>query len=114
MPRPSRRSRIDAYSEVFSNIAAERKDLENRRGVLSTTLSSGARKEKAAKSMLDFTAMVADVRRALASPTVTGSEKRGLIGTIIDKVICRKGGAQVQFKPDLFQCRSTGVFFLIS
>ena len=45
---------------------------------------------------------MADVKLALTSPQLEGSCKRDLLGTVIERVICRKGGAEVVFRPGMF------------
>ncbi len=39
----------------------------------------------------------------LSDPAVSGSEKRGALAPIVDRVICQKGGADVVFAPGLFE-----------
>ena len=38
----------------------------------------------------------------LSDPAVPGSEKRAALSPIVERVICRKGGADVVFAPGLF------------
>ena len=40
--------------------------------------------------------------RILSSEHLTGADKRALVGTIIEKVVCHKEGSDVYFKPGLF------------
>lgn len=44
-----------------------------------------------------------DALTALTDENVTGPEKRLLLGTIVDKVIPHKEGADVYFAPSIFQ-----------
>lgn len=39
---------------------------------------------------------------ALTSPEVSGSEKRNLVGLVVDHITCRKDGAMVVFLSGLF------------
>jgi len=39
---------------------------------------------------------------ALSDPAVPGSEKRGALAPIVDRVICQKGNADIVFAPGLF------------
>ena len=38
----------------------------------------------------------------LSDPGIPGSEKRSALSPIVERVICRKGGAEIVFAPDLF------------
>ena len=92
----------DAYAEVFASIAAWRKDMEDRRGALSRVAkmqkSAGAtRQEEAGREVF-----LRDVHKSLSSPFVTEAEKRALVGRVVEKVVCQKGGADVVFLPGLF------------
>ena len=97
----------DAYASVFADLAARRKDWESRRGELSRSVRAGEPKAKRGGEGAEATVQqeavhrqaVADVRRVLTSPLVPGSEKRDALGMIVDKVICRRGGAEVVFLP---------------
>ena len=91
----------DAYAEVFAGIVARRKDLENRRGALSrvgrTKKSGGmAPQEGAGRGVF-----LRDVYKSLTSPFVTQAEKRALVGRVVEKVVCRKDGADIVFLPGL-------------
>jgi len=88
-----------AYAEVFATIAARRKDMEDRRGVL---VRASKPQKAAGMSDADLATVLSDVHRALASPFVTDTEKRDLVGRVIEKVICQKGGADVIFHCGLF------------
>jgi len=97
----------EAYASVFAALAARRKEAQERRDVLAQSLSRvPGLKGRAVKREPDEAAirasLLADVREALTSPDVEGVEKRNLLGRVVDKVICRKGGAEVVFAPGLF------------
>ena len=91
----------EAYAAVFADIAARRKDLEGKR----KALSGSPGRSKAGKTD-DGTVMAELLRSALAvlsDPAVPGSEKRTALSPIVERVICRKGGADVVFAPGLFE-----------
>lgn len=95
----------DAYAEAFASIAARRKDMEDRRGVLAASLSR-SRDTKAGGCNTPKVLMsraLEDALTALTDEDVTGPEKRLLLGTIVDKVIPHKEGADVYFAPSIFQ-----------
>ena len=92
----------DAYAEVFTDIAAQRRDTEDKRGALNraakTRKSVGAaRQEDASRETF-----LRDLHKALTSPEATEAEKRALVGRVIEKVICGKDGADVIFMPGVF------------
>ncbi len=92
-----------AYSGAFADIAAKRKDLEDRRGTLQQSLRRIGATAKPALSETGEAAIRAraleQMQRVLSSPDVEGSVKRAIIARVIDRVICRKGGAVVVFLP---------------
>ncbi len=51
---------------------------------------------------------LADMRRVLDSPDVATARKRDIIGTVIEKVIPRKGGAEVVYLPGLLDGEDAG------
>ena len=90
----------EAYAAVFADIAARRKGLEGKR----KALSSSPGRPKAGKTG-DGSVMAGLLRFApavLSDPSVPGAEKRGALAPIVERVICRKGGADVVFAPGLF------------
>jgi hypothetical protein len=90
----------DAYAAMFADIAAKRNDLEDRRGHLARQLNRASGDQRASKPIRsDRLRHLAETREVLTSDDVSGSEKRDLVGTIIEKVVCRKGGADVYFLP---------------
>lgn len=102
----------DAYAVFFADIAAKRKDLEDRRGQLTTRLNMrrlGRKSPQLIRS--DRQKHLIDTREVLTSEDVSGAEKRDLLGTIIEKVVCQKGGADIYFLPgvvgdDTLHCMS--------
>ncbi len=92
----------DAYAEVFADIAARRKDMEERRGALNRAAkvqkSAGAVRQEAASRET----FLRDVQTSLTSPYITEAEKRALVGRVVEKVVCQKDGADVVFMPGLF------------
>jgi len=95
---------VDAYNAVFADIASKRKDLENRRGVLSKMVSragtTGTPQPSPAEIHLQT---LKNVGLALSSPDITGVEKRDLLNLIVDKVIPSKEGVTVQFGEGVWQ-----------
>ena len=92
-----------AYAEAFAAIAARWKDMQDRRGVLSQSITrvSGAKPQGQRAEDLKPT-ILADVLEALTSQELEGVEKRNLVGRVVDKVICHKDGAEVVFAPGVF------------
>ena len=111
-----------AYNAVFAEIAAERKDLEDRRGVLARALKNldlknieqkkavpekavpqvssskgGVNKDLVNKDLA--TRALAVAYEVLNSETVPSAKKREIIGKLVDKVICQTDGAKVVFLP---------------
>ena len=93
-----------AYAAVFGDLAARRKDMEDRRGVLSRQQAQGKLKPtQASPKEADMTRnALADAWRVLTDPAVEGARKRQILGTIVQRVVCKKDGAQVAFVPGLF------------
>jgi len=95
----------DVYAAVFADIAARRKDMEDRRGVLTTLLRPAKSDMKcvrgAAQSEDVWAMMLTKARQVLLSPEVPGVEKRKIVGTIVERVICDKSGATVYFLPGI-------------
>ena len=93
-----------AYAAVFADLAARRKDLEDRRGVLARQQAKG--QGGAAQAPLEDAELVrgalADAERVLTDPEVAGAKKRQILGMIVQKVVCGKEGARVVFLPGLF------------
>ena len=95
---------IDAYNAVFAEIADKRKDLQDRRRVLSKLVN---RNVEANAPQADPAAIhlqtLKNVALALSSPDITGAEKRDLLSLIVDKVIPSKEGVTVQFGEGVWQ-----------
>ena len=95
----------DAYAKVFAAMAGRRKETQERRDVLAQALARvpGAKPTKGRLNLAEIKASaLANVCEALASPTVEGAEKRHLLGRVVDRVVCGKGGAEVWFAPGAF------------
>lgn len=104
-----------AYNALFGDIAAERKDLEGRRGVLSLRLQATRQEPKPSQApssqaaLPDAAALLGQARKVLEAPGVAGVVKRDIVGAVIERVICRKGkktrgrgkiaGAEIIFRP---------------
>ena len=83
----------DAYAAVFADLAARRKDLEDRRGVLKGLLgrsagTAGAKGGEAKQEEVQRLALE-DARLVLTSPLVPADQKRRILGTMVDHVIPR-------------------------
>ena len=92
-----------AYAEAFSAIAVRRKDMQDRRGVLSQSVTRVTGAKPQGQQAEDLTpTILADVLEALTSEELEGVEKRNLVGRVVDKVICHKDGAEVVFAPGVF------------
>ncbi len=100
----------NVYAEVFSDLAARRKDMENRRGELSKALVDPNKKPKA--QQVGTRAILSDVQLALESSNLSGAEKRDMAGRIIEKVVCQKEGADVYLKPELFTSDTVNITFV--
>jgi site-specific DNA recombinase len=102
----------DAYRDIFADIAARRKDLEDRRGVLSSALSTSGHgdwesgRRQRAKQIVQQA--LNDACRVLSDPAVPGITKRDILMSLVDKVVCKKDGVEVHFVPGLFD-EETGV-----
>ncbi len=93
----------DAYAAVFADIAARRKDAEDRRGQVSRLTTSGKKaagegQEAPGAGPIDGKAL-ADAALVLSAPDVPGETKRDIIGLVVGRVVCRRGGADVHFLP---------------
>jgi len=95
----------EVYSEMFGDIAARRKDIEARRGMVNRSLveNAGERKKnepntvsKAVQQALE------DAWKVLSSPDVPGVTKRDILLALVDKVVLHKDGVEVVFLPGLF------------
>ncbi len=91
----------DAYAAVFADIAAQRKDMKDRRGSIMRRLTG----PKPGKKALPLEPPTFE-RKALEEPclvlssaAVTGHAKRDIVATVIDHVVCQPDGAEVFFLP---------------
>jgi site-specific DNA recombinase len=98
----------DAYADLFADINARRKDLAARRREAEALAGRGS---VAAAPMADPEAQAAAFREAwevLTDPDVPGVAKRDILQTLVDRVVCRKGGADVVFRPGVFGEQEAG------
>ena len=87
----------DAYAAAFADLAAQRKDLEDRRGLLSRQLRAEQPRKAQGKEIdalpeeqhIEQQALV-DIVRVLASPTLLGSVKRDALAWLIEDVTPRR------------------------
>lgn len=91
----------NAYAAVFESISSERQKLLDRQSQLDQ-LEKQRTGPSPSKAVTSEVQVLKDVRLALMSETVTGEEKRDMVGTIIDRVECVPGGATIAFKSGLF------------
>lgn len=94
----------DVYAVMFADIAARRKELQARRAQQEQVPAVRRPKRGRVKAVdMDMALHVLEQAwRVLTSPEVEGHAKRDLLLTLIDKVICQKGGAEVVFLPGIF------------
>ena len=99
----------DAYAEAFEGITARRREIESRRQALTASLArsrtsqvseQGADDKQGAERLL-LSHALEDAVTALTDDAVTGAEKRRLLGTVVEKVIPHKEGADVVFAPGI-------------
>lgn len=97
----------DAYAAVFGDLAARRKDMEDRRGRLSLALTSrrpqaGADSpRRGAEGPGEDLALkaLADAALVLSAPDVPEETKRDIVGMVVERVVCHRDGAEVHFLP---------------
>ena len=95
---------VDAYNAVFAEIAVKRKDLGDRRSVLSKLLNRPVDTNAPLPNRAEIHLQtLKNVALALSSPDITGAEKRDLLNLIVDKVIPSKEGITVQFGVGVWQ-----------
>ena len=94
----------DAYADAFAGIVARRSELEaRRRRLLSEALPRKPKREPSpAQAQGAVSRAMAAAWRVLTSDEVPGVEKRDLLATIVEKVVCHKEGADVVFLPGVF------------
>lgn len=99
----------DAYAEAFAQIAAKRKDFQDRRGVLRQQLNpKNVEAGTGDGTATDIGEILGEIAQVLTSPTVTDVEKRNVVGRVVEQVRCRgaegpyPGGVDVVFLPGLF------------
>ena len=103
------------YLSLLADIAAERKDLEDRRGQIAKSLralkqtdptkekgSAASRRESGAGSDTETDLALQalnDAALVLSSPDVPGETKRAIIGMVVSRVVCQRDGAEIYFLP---------------
>jgi len=92
----------EAYAEVFAAIAGKRKDLGDRRGVLSRASKAKRPTRAIQQEQTGRETILRDMHTALTSSNIPAAEKRALVGRVVEKVVCQKEGADVIFMPGLF------------
>jgi len=99
----------DAYAALFADLAARRKDMEDRRGILARALGTQRVVKDCPQTAagvqpdLALTAL-ADAALVLTAPDVPGETKRDIVGMVISRVVCRCDGADVYFLPGFAPC----------
>lgn len=86
----------EAYSSAFADIAVQRKDLEDRRGLLAGMIRQ-AEKPRAIRGSDWRGRALGDAKLVLESEEAGKEEKRRLIRTVVNKVVCKPDGADVYF-----------------
>lgn len=97
----------DAYAAAFADIAARRKDMEDRRGRLSRALAAqrpqagtdGPRRGIGEPGEDLSLKALADAALVLSAPDMPGETKRDIVGMVVERVVCRRDGAEVHFLP---------------
>jgi site-specific DNA recombinase len=89
-----------AYTAVFADIASRRAALEARRATLSRSINHVVTIDRSTQPDYSLQAL-RDVHTVLSSPDIPAATKRDILGTIIDKVVPQRNGADVRFLPDV-------------
>lgn len=94
----------DAYASAFADLAARRKDLEDRRGSLTATLRTTPVQHPTRDEMPNVwhERAKSDLVLALTDPCVENVQKRQLIGNIVESVRPQKDGAEIIFLAGAF------------
>ena len=95
----------EAYAAVFEGIAAQRPGRKAQGACGSPDRSKPRKTDGRTVKTGERTIIAGLLRSALAvlsDPAVPGAEKRTALSPIVERVICRKGGADV-FAPGLFE-----------
>ena len=96
----------DAYGAVFADLAARRKDLEDRRGRVAASMSrapgTGAGRKRKSAAEIQSAALEA-ARAVLTSESVTPAQRRAVVGMLVDQVIPEmRQAVEVRFLPGTF------------
>ncbi len=101
----------EAYAAEFAELSRTRQALEGKKeklrfaAVPALAIKTGKDRNTGRE---DFPRLLAQMRAVLTSPDVPGEKKRDIIGTVIEKVYCLPGGAQIVFKPGVLGEGETG------
>lgn len=93
----------EAYAGAFAGITARHQEAAKQRIALQVSLSHAHRPDDKITGNVLVSRALEDALTALTSEDVTGPEKRLLLGTIVEKVVPNKEGADVFFAPGVFQ-----------
>jgi len=94
-----------AYATIFADLAARRKDLENRRGQLARRLAdkrpvaAGNESPQAGAGRDMALQALTEAALVLSAPDVPGETKRAIVGMVVERVVCQRDGAEVYFQP---------------
>lgn len=95
----------DAYATMFADIASKRKQMRERRAVLSRSTSANVNPSSKSARRLNVDDLklqiLSDVRLALSETQTSGAERRSIISEVIDRVACQPEGADIQFRPGI-------------
>lgn len=92
----------DAYTAAFSQLTARRKELEGRRAALQSVLALPEKERPQERTDADLLQCALDeVAYILTDDCVKGAEKRRVLGTVVEKVLPHKEGADVVFVPNV-------------
>ncbi len=92
----------NAYAAAFADLAGRRKDFEDRRGQLASIIRRPPTQANPSNKDFDLQ-VIADIDMALKSDLVPKEDRRRLIRTVVEKVVCREDGAEVYFGGETVQ-----------
>jgi site-specific DNA recombinase len=110
----------DAYADLFTDMAARRKDLLAQLSGLDVALRRSQKPQKSVDSKTEtrtadpaaaerIRKALEDAYRVLTSEEVPGAIKRDLLMTIVERVICQKAGADIVFRPGVLGVEMMGI-----
>ncbi len=92
----------NAYAAAFADLAGQRKDFEDRRGQLASLIRRPPIKANPHNADFDLQVM-ADIETALKSDLVPKEDRRRLVRTVVERVVCKEDGAEVYFGGETVQ-----------